>query len=98
MHLKFLFVGLLLVVSQDNFSLRLSDAAIELTNHSVQYDPAYFVIPYPNGDVPATKGVCTDVIIRAYRKVGIDLQKEVHEDMKENFYAISAALGIKENR
>lgn len=95
MHLKLLFVGLLLVVSQDNFSLRLSSAAIELTNHSVQYDPAYFVIPYPNGDVPATKGVCTDVIIRAYRKVGIDLQKEVHEDMKENFLLYPQLWGLK---
>ncbi|HCC52951.1 MAG TPA: DUF1287 domain-containing protein, partial [Porphyromonadaceae bacterium] len=48
-------------------------------------DPAYFSIPYPGGDVPANKGVCTDVVIRAYRRLGIDLQKEVHEDMKANF-------------
>ncbi|NTW26356.1 MAG: DUF1287 domain-containing protein, partial [Lentimicrobium sp.] len=45
----------------------------------------YFTIAYPNGDVPAGKGVCTDVVIRAYRMLGIDLQKEVHEDMKLNF-------------
>ncbi|MBX2970837.1 MAG: DUF1287 domain-containing protein [Cyclobacteriaceae bacterium] len=63
----------------------LSDAAIALTYNQVTYDPSYFSIPYPNGDVPADKGVCTDVIIRAYRKLGIDLQKEVHEDMKRNF-------------
>lgn len=63
----------------------LSDAAIALTNNRVHYDPSYFSIPYPNGDVPADKGVCTDVVIRAYRKLGIDLQKEVHEDMKQNF-------------
>lgn len=63
----------------------LSDAAIALTHNRVTYDPSYFSIPYPNGDVPADKGVCTDVIIRAYRKLGIDLQKEVHEDMKKNF-------------
>ena len=65
--------------------ITLWDAAIALTNNRVTYDPSYFSIPYPNGDVPADKGVCTDVIIRAYRKVGIDLQKEVHEDMKKNF-------------
>jgi len=51
----------------------------------VVYDPGYYVMDYPNGDVPADKGVCTDVIIRAYRKMGIDLQKEVHEDMIKNF-------------
>ena len=63
----------------------LSDAAIELTTQNVVYDPGYFRMSYPNGDVPPGKGVCTDVIIRAYRKIGIDLQKEVHEDMMANF-------------
>lgn len=63
----------------------LSNAALSLTKHQVTYDPSYFSIDYPNGDVPGDKGVCTDVIIRAYRKSGIDLQKEVHEDMKSNF-------------
>jgi uncharacterized protein YijF (DUF1287 family) len=56
-----------------------------LTKQKVHYDPAYFKLDYPNGDVPANKGVCTDIIIRGYRKLGIDLQKEVHEDMKANF-------------
>jgi uncharacterized protein YijF (DUF1287 family) len=63
----------------------LSREAISLTTVRVVYDPSYFVIPYPNGDVPADRGVCTDVIIRAYRKVGIDLQQKVHEDMAANF-------------
>ena len=63
--------------AQPTFESRLSAAAVSLTRDRVTYDPAYFSIPYPNGDVPAGKGVCTDVIIRAYRKVGIDLQKEV---------------------
>lgn len=66
-------------------TLTLSDAAIELTKQKVIYDPSYFSIDYPNGDVPTNKGVCTDVIIRAYRKLGLDLQKEVHEDMRANF-------------
>ena len=56
-----------------------------MTHQKVIYDPSYFSIPYPNGDVPAGKGVCTDVVIRAYRKLGIDLQRLVHEDMKANF-------------
>lgn len=49
------------------------------------YNSSYVAIPYPNGDVPANTGVCTDVAIRAYRKVNSDLQKEVHEDMKKRF-------------
>jgi len=49
------------------------------------YDPSYRAIPYPGGDVPIDRGVCTDVIIRAYRHAGIDLQKLVHEDMQRNF-------------
>jgi uncharacterized protein YijF (DUF1287 family) len=68
--------------SQEN---KLSLAALELTKEKVVYDPSYFSISYPNGEIPKGKGVCTDVIIRAYRKIGVDLQKEVHEDMKTNF-------------
>jgi uncharacterized protein YijF (DUF1287 family) len=81
--------------SQTDFYTRLSDAAIELTKQQVIYDPRYFVIDYPNGDVPADRGVCTDVIIRAYRKVGIDLQKEVHEDMLANFSLYPQKWGLK---
>jgi uncharacterized protein YijF (DUF1287 family) len=66
---------------------KLSAAAIERTHLSVRYDPAYVRIPYPNGDVPADTGVCTDEVIRSYRALGIDLQKEVHEDMQRNFSA-----------
>ena len=71
--------------TSQSFEDKLSEAAISLTKDKVQYDPAYFSIKYPNGDVPADKGVCTDVVIRAYRKLGIDLQKEVHLDMQDNF-------------
>jgi uncharacterized protein len=70
---------------QTNFFERLADSALVLTRQIVIYDPAYRVIQYPNGDVAPDKGVCTDVIIRAYRKLGIDLQQEVHEDMKAHF-------------
>ncbi|OQX79875.1 MAG: DUF1287 domain-containing protein [Bacteroidetes bacterium 4484_276] len=72
-------------VGQIYFFEQLADSAFELTKHRVVYDPQYFSIDYPNGDVPDDRGVCTDVIIRAYRKLGIDLQKEVHEDMEVNF-------------
>ncbi len=67
------------------FLKQLVAAAIERTHHVVRYDPAYVRIPYPGGDVPQDTGVCTDEIIRSYRSVGVDLQKEVHEDMVQNF-------------
>ena len=76
-------------------NIKLSNAAIELTKNKVIYDGAYFSIPYPNGDITKGKGVCTDVIIRAYRKLGIDLQKEVHEDMKANFGIYPKIWGLK---
>lgn len=64
---------------------KMLESANEQTTVTKAYDPAYTVIPYPNGDVAQEKGVCTDVVIRAFRKAGVDLQKEVHEDMQENF-------------
>lgn len=70
-----------------SFSEKLSHAALSIIDPSIDYDPAYFSINYPNGDIPANKGVCTDVVIRSYRKLHIDLQKEVHEDMSANFSA-----------
>ncbi len=73
---------------QRKFLSNLSSAAIERTQHTVRYDPAYVRLPYPSGDVPADTGVCTDEVIRAYRAVGIDLQKEVHEDMAANLLRI----------
>ena len=84
----FLLVSLLainLTFGQTNFFVQLADSAFTLTKQRVIYDPSYVQLDYPNGDVPADRGVCTDVVIRAYRKLGIDLQKEVHEDMKANF-------------
>jgi uncharacterized protein YijF (DUF1287 family) len=73
--------------SRQDFTRRLVAAAIERTHHSVRYVSAYVRLPYPGGDVPADTGVCTDEIIRSYRAVGVDLQKEVHEDMLQNFDA-----------
>jgi len=71
------------------------DCTLTLTEDRVAYDPSYFSIPYPNGDVPDGKGVCTDVVIRAYRKVGIDLQQSVHLDMKKHFAAYPKIWGLK---
>jgi uncharacterized protein YijF (DUF1287 family) len=86
---------LLTSFQRDDFFDRLSDAAIALTHTEVVYDPSYFSIAYPNGDVPVGKGVCTDVIIRAYRTLGIDLQKEVHEDMSAHFSLYPKKWGLK---
>lgn len=66
-------------------SQQLTSAALAQTHTHVTYLATYFKIDYPNGDVPAEFGVCTDVVIRAYRKLHIDLQQLVHEDMKKDF-------------
>ena len=69
----------------DTFEHDIVRAAKERTTHNIRYDGAYFSIKYPNGDVPSNIGVCTDVVIRTYRKLGTDLQKLVHEDINKNF-------------
>lgn len=74
-------------VNANNSLSALVDAAKERTNYSIVYDGSYIKIDYPNGDVPSNIGVCTDVIIRSYRKLGVDLQVLVHEDMRNNFSA-----------
>jgi uncharacterized protein YijF (DUF1287 family) len=80
--------------AQPAFFDALPDSAMSLTKQTVSYDPSYFSIGYPMGDVPADKGVCTDVIIRAYRKMGIDLQKEVHDDMAAHFSSYPKIWGL----
>ena len=80
--------------SQAGLNEDLIDAAKERTRHSVVYDGSYVSIGYPMGDVPKDKGVCTDVIIRSYRKVGIDLQVEVHQDMKSHFQKYPKIWGL----
>lgn len=78
----------------NSFAEKLSNAAISIIDKDIVYTPNYVSIKYPNGDVPAKTGVCTDVVIRAYRKLGIDLQKEVHEDMKANFSKYPKTWGL----
>ncbi len=67
------------------FQQQLVKAALQRTSYQVRYDGAYQRIAYPGGDVPADIGVCTDVIVRIYRSLGVDLQQLVHEDMQDNF-------------
>jgi uncharacterized protein len=67
--------------SPQEFVRSLVAAAVDRPKHEVTYDPGYVAIDYPGGDVPVGSGVCSDEIIRIYRAVGIDLQKEVHEDV-----------------
>lgn len=76
------------------FSQDLVQAAIERTRHEVVYDGSYSSIAYPGGDVPEGIGVCTDVIIRSYRQLGIDLQADVHEEMLAHFDAFPKNWGL----
>src|SRR5215471_10347773 len=71
------------------------DGGIDQIGKTTSYDPSYQKLDYPNGDVPIETGVCSDVIIRAFRKANIDLQKNVHEDMKDNFSAYPTKWGLK---
>lgn len=73
---------------------RVIEAAVEQTRYTHNYDPSYTKIAYPNGDVPLDRGVCSDVVIRAFRRVGVDLQKEVHEDMGQHFSAYPRGWGL----
>ena len=82
------------VNGQDLTGQQIAEAAFSLTQDQVVYDPSYFSIDYPNGDVPKGKGVCTDVVIRTFRKFDVDLQKLVHEDMKANFGAYPPNWGL----
>jgi len=94
-YLTFLLVSL--SISAGEFEKDFLKAGLERTTKSVRYDPKYVVLDYPNGDVASNIGVCTDVIIRSYRALGIDLQKLVHEDMRENFssYPSKRIWGLK---
>ena len=78
----------------DFFTKRLVAAANERPKHRVRYDGTYVRLKYPGGDVLASVGVCTDEIIRIYRVLDIDLQKEVHEDMSRNFARYPRRFGL----
>jgi uncharacterized protein YijF (DUF1287 family) len=70
-------------------------AAARQVGVTTRYDPSYVRLAYPNGDVPRDRGVCTDVVVRAFRAVGVDLQSEVHEDMRKNFGAYPRSWGLR---
>ena len=72
---------------EESFYTNLSLVAEQRTLLKVKYDGSYREIPYPNGDVEKSIGVCTDVVIRSYKQFGIDLQELIHLDMKENFFS-----------
>lgn len=74
---------------------RLVAAARAQVGVTLRYDPAYARLAYPGGDVPADRGVCTDVVVRAYRALGIDLQVRVHQDMKAAWEAYPRAWGLR---
>ncbi len=74
---------------------RIVKAARDQVGVTKEYDPSYTVLTYPGGDVPLRTGVCSDVVVRALRGVGIDLQKEVHDDMQKNFSAYPQKWGLK---
>lgn len=95
-HFYFLLALLLLpacVVAQPGADL--AAAAAAQIGVTTVYDPAYVSLKYPGGDVPPARGVCCDVVIRALRAYGVDLQKLVHEDMKANFSAYPKIWGLK---
>ena len=74
---------------------RLVQAAREQVGVTLHYDPAYRRLDYPGGDLPAERGVCTDVLVRAYRRLGLDLQVLVHEDMLAAWAAYPKLWGLK---
>lgn len=74
---------------------RVVASGIEQTNYTKSYDPSYVKINYPNGDVARETGVCSDVVIRAFRAGGVDLQKEIHEDMTRAFAEYPQRWGLR---
>jgi uncharacterized protein YijF (DUF1287 family) len=77
------------------FEQRLAAAALAQVGVTLHYDPAYTKLAYPNGDVPLERGVCSDVVIRALRHQGADLQRLVHEDMRAHFAAYPRNWGLR---
>ena len=83
-------------IAPDHPAAKLIDAAMDQVNVTLIYDPSYRRLDYPMGDPPRAFGVCTDVIVRAYRDaLNIDLQKEVHEDMRRAFNRYPKRWGLK---
>jgi uncharacterized protein YijF (DUF1287 family) len=90
----FVFLALAHPPAQADAASDLVAAAREQVGRTLIYDPRYQKIGYPLGDLPIEHGVCSDVVIRAFRGLGIDLQTLVHEDMKRNFAAYPQSWGL----
>ena len=78
-----------------SLGVRIADAAAAQYGVTLHYDPSYVRLDYPMGDVPLERGVCADVVIRALRSCGCDLQASVHEDMRAHFSAYPKTWGLK---
>jgi len=76
-------------------STALVEAARGQVGVTVRYDPAYVRLAYPGGDVPINRGVCTDVVVRALRRQGLDLQAAIHDDMRAHFAAYPRDWGAR---
>ena len=86
-------VKILPLVSNDTALIIVRAAELQ-TYYTHSYDPSYKRLAYPGGDVPSDRGVCSDVVVRAFRATGIDLQKDVHEDMRRSFSAYPNNWGL----
>ena len=86
--------GVGLVRADAGIGTAIADAARAQVGLTTSYDPSYRRLDFPNGDVPMTTGVCADVVVRALRAVGIDLQVELNRDMRAHFAAYPANWGL----
>jgi hypothetical protein len=91
----FVLIALLLPLISAAEPAGITAAARAQIGVTVSYDPAYRKLAYPGGDVPKETGVCSDVVVRALRAQGLDLQKQVHEDMAAHFAAYPKKWGLK---
>jgi uncharacterized protein YijF (DUF1287 family) len=76
--------------------VKLVASARSQIGRTISYDPAYRKLIYPGGDVPKETGVCSDVVVRALREQGLDLQQQLHEDMKRDFRVYPQKWNLKQ--
>jgi uncharacterized protein YijF (DUF1287 family) len=86
---------ILALVALTSINHTIATAAMSQVGVTTIYDPSYAVLRYPGGDLPPQRGVCADVVVRAFRRAGIDLQREVHEDMSRNFRLYPTNWGLR---
>lgn len=85
----------LLALAPASIHQTIAAAAASQVGVTTIYDPSYVSLRYPGGDLPPERGVCADVVIRAFRSIGVDLQREVHEDMRRNFDVYPRSWGLR---